>query len=191
MLKGRFTDGRRLSSSHKVRHSCCARVDRANASIGIPDTEFNRKYPPDPWGEEGAPNARVWKTYRDERTRLDRDMLASWHKTLDVLLIFAGLFSAVSTAFIIESYKSLQPDYTQYLANFVYAAAAAQAQAGSPNSMPPLNAIIGPPDAYVKTNMTQRWTNGIWFVSLVISLSTALLSILVKQSLDEYKARTS
>ncbi|KZV82927.1 hypothetical protein EXIGLDRAFT_626369, partial [Exidia glandulosa HHB12029] len=61
-----------------------------------------------------APNARVWKVYRDEATAQDEAMLDGWNKTLDILLIFAGLFSAVATAFVIESYKFLQPDYEEY-----------------------------------------------------------------------------
>lgn len=150
---------------------------------GLPDTEFNRKYPPDAWGEEASRNARVWKIYRDEQSASDKAMLASWNKTLDVLLIFAGLFSAVSTAFIIESYKALQPDYTQYIATFLYAAAATRNRTGG--VLPPLDALVHP-DTFVQISSPQRWTNGLWFSSLVLSLAVALLCILVKQWLDEY-----
>lgn len=155
---------------------------------GLPDTEFYRKYPPDPWGEEAAPDARVWKIYRDEQSASDKTMLDTWNKTLDVLLIFAGLFSAVSTAFIIESYKSLQPDYSQYIATFLYMAAATHNRTGT--VLPPLDAILSP-DHFVQTSSTHRWTNGLWFSSLVVSLAVALLSILVKQWLDEYDTHTS
>ncbi|KAJ7222981.1 hypothetical protein B0H12DRAFT_291870 [Mycena haematopus] len=34
----------------------------------------------------------------------------SWRSDMDGLLIFAGLFSAILTAFLIESYKTLSPD---------------------------------------------------------------------------------
>ncbi|EJD44868.1 hypothetical protein AURDEDRAFT_166050 [Auricularia subglabra TFB-10046 SS5] len=155
---------------------------------GLPNTEYNRKYPPDAWGEELAPDARVWKIYRDEQSASDRAMLDTWNKTLDVLLIFAGLFSAVSTAFLIESYKALQPDYTQYIATFLYAAVATRNLTG--DMLPPLDAILSP-DRFIQTSSIQRWTNGLWFSSLVVSLAVALLSILVKQWLDEYDTHTT
>ncbi|EJD48420.1 hypothetical protein AURDEDRAFT_23481, partial [Auricularia subglabra TFB-10046 SS5] len=129
-----------------------------------------------------------WKLYRDERSGADRTMLETWNKTLDVLLIFAGLFSAVSTAFLIESYKNLQPDYNQYVATVLYAAIVLQNR--SADSLPPLP-TFGAPDDFIQTSLTQRWTNGLWFSSLVVSLSVALLSILIKQWLDEYQFRTS
>jgi len=68
-------------------------------------------------GEETSSNARVWRIYRDRANDADQDVVDGWNKTLDVLLIFvraaileaqllilsqAGLFSAVSTAFLVE-----------------------------------------------------------------------------------------
>ncbi|KZV79385.1 hypothetical protein EXIGLDRAFT_757013 [Exidia glandulosa HHB12029] len=76
-------------------------------------------------------NARVWTVYRDEAAIRDEAMLDGWNKTLDILLIFAGLFSAVATAFIVESYKLLQPDYTEYAARALYVlASSANASTG-------------------------------------------------------------
>ncbi|KZV83050.1 hypothetical protein EXIGLDRAFT_583946, partial [Exidia glandulosa HHB12029] len=54
-----------------------------------------------------------WKIYAREAKNYDDDIIRAWNASLDTLLIFAGLFSAVSTAFIIESYKFMQPDYAQ------------------------------------------------------------------------------
>jgi hypothetical protein len=82
-------------------------------------TQHEKEYPPDRYGEEAGKNARVWKVYRDKVNERDADLLDGWNKTLDILLLFvstasaslftlteelqAGLFSAVSTAFVIES----------------------------------------------------------------------------------------
>jgi len=55
------------------------------------------------FGEEAADNARVWKLYRDRVSDRDDNTIDGWNRTLDILLIFAGLFSAVATAFIIEA----------------------------------------------------------------------------------------
>ncbi|KZV90176.1 hypothetical protein EXIGLDRAFT_617336, partial [Exidia glandulosa HHB12029] len=77
------------------------------------------------------PNARVWKVFQDEAKKQDDALLDGWSKTLDILLIFAGLFSAVSTAFIIESYKFLQPDFTEYTARALHALVAARNGSGA------------------------------------------------------------
>ncbi|KZV89523.1 hypothetical protein EXIGLDRAFT_677978, partial [Exidia glandulosa HHB12029] len=145
------------------------------------DTEFGRKYPPDPYGKELEDNARVWRVYRDEATLYDKSMLNGWNKTLDILLIFAGLFSAVVTAFVIESYQQLQPDLEEYIAEALYASLVSH---GTNASAPVMRA---PSD--FTASWTSRWINGLWVTSLVIALAVALLSILVKQWLEEYAAR--
>ncbi|KZV86771.1 hypothetical protein EXIGLDRAFT_598958, partial [Exidia glandulosa HHB12029] len=50
----------------------------------------------------------------------DTALLDGWSSTLDILLIFAGLFSAVATTFVIESYELLQPDSAAYTAAALY-----------------------------------------------------------------------
>ncbi|EJD43645.1 hypothetical protein AURDEDRAFT_125777 [Auricularia subglabra TFB-10046 SS5] len=90
-----------------------------------PTTDFERKYPSDLFGEEASENARVWRIYRDEVTAVDKCMLDGWNKILDILLIFAGLFSSALLAFIVESYKMLQPDYTEYVPSALYSALSA------------------------------------------------------------------
>ncbi|KZV94424.1 hypothetical protein EXIGLDRAFT_567188, partial [Exidia glandulosa HHB12029] len=70
-----------------------------------------------------------WKVYRKEAKAFDDGLLDGWGTTLDILLIFAGLFSAVATAFVIESYQSLQPDNAAYAANALYMLVAASNQA--------------------------------------------------------------
>ncbi|CAE6461327.1 unnamed protein product [Rhizoctonia solani] len=64
----------------------------------------------DAYGAELSKDARVWKVYVDEADRYDNELVDGWSKSLDLILVFAALFSAVSTAFIIESSKKLQPD---------------------------------------------------------------------------------
>ncbi|KAK0466934.1 uncharacterized protein EV420DRAFT_1506250 [Desarmillaria tabescens] len=53
------------------------------------------KYPEDVTYEETAPNARVWRTYEDESNSHDANMVEESRDNVDVLLVFAGLFSAV------------------------------------------------------------------------------------------------
>jgi len=60
---------------------------------------LDSKYPEDDYSEAMGPNARVRKVYLDEDETEDSRMLGSWKDTVDVLLVFAGLFSAVVTSF--------------------------------------------------------------------------------------------
>ncbi|KAH7092868.1 hypothetical protein BKA62DRAFT_625858, partial [Auriculariales sp. MPI-PUGE-AT-0066] len=144
-------------------------------------TEYEKKYPPDVYGEEARPNARVWRVYRDRVTDLDDDLLDGWHKTLDVLLIFIGLFSAVATAFIIESSKRLQPDFGEITAKGVIALLS--------QANPSIITPVIPSLDTVELTTRAMWINGLWFASLTLALVDALLAILGKQWLVEYASK--
>ncbi|KAH7101429.1 hypothetical protein BKA62DRAFT_618815, partial [Auriculariales sp. MPI-PUGE-AT-0066] len=145
-------------------------------------TEFEKKYPPDHFGEEASRNARVWRMYRDRVTDLDEDLLQGWHETLNVLLIFAGLFSAIATAFVIEGSKQLQHDYTEYTARGVIALLAQlDNTVVPPGPLPNFNSF--------SASTRSQWVNGLWFASLTLALIDALLAILAKQWLVEYASK--
>ncbi|KAJ7280680.1 hypothetical protein C8J57DRAFT_105446, partial [Mycena rebaudengoi] len=57
-----------------------------------------------------AAAAKLWSVYVAEAEKYDRALVESWKSDMEGMLIFAGLFSASLTAFIIESYKTLTPD---------------------------------------------------------------------------------
>lgn len=40
------------------------------------------------YGDEASDHARVWKVYRDQAKEHDDKLLAGWHGSLDILLIF-------------------------------------------------------------------------------------------------------
>ncbi|KAH7096501.1 hypothetical protein BKA62DRAFT_775112 [Auriculariales sp. MPI-PUGE-AT-0066] len=104
-------------------------------------TEHEKRYAPDRYGKELGPNARVYKIYHDRVTEKDEHL--------------AGFFSAVRTAFLIESTKQLQPDYTEITA---VAALAFLAQLQGTNSS--ISAPDNPPFA---PTTDARWINGLWF----------------------------
>ncbi|KZW02475.1 hypothetical protein EXIGLDRAFT_829353 [Exidia glandulosa HHB12029] len=153
-------------------------------------TEFQRKYPPDPFGKEMEASARVWKVFKDEATNHDKTLLAGWNKTLDILLIFAGLFSAVATAFVIESYKLLQPDYEEYIATALFVAFSARNASDASGALLESTLDLRNPADFAPLR-SSRWLNGMWFTSLVLSLLVAFLCILLKQWLEEYNGRIS
>ncbi|KAF7358516.1 hypothetical protein MVEN_00902500 [Mycena venus] len=146
-------------------------------------TQHEKEYPPDRYVDEAGKNARVWKVYRDKVNERDADLLDGWNKTLDILLLFAGLFSAVSTAFVIESYQNLQPDFTEYTANATLFMALTLA--GSVNVTLPM--LQFPQD--FTPDSSARWINVLWFTSLALAFRVSLLAILAKQWLTEYNFR--
>ncbi|KZV80839.1 hypothetical protein EXIGLDRAFT_401620 [Exidia glandulosa HHB12029] len=150
-------------------------------------SDFDKKYPPDEYGEEILDGARVWNVYRGEVTEQDKELMDGWNKTLDILLIFAGLFSAVATAFIIESYKQLQPDWDEIAGRILLANAVAQSS-GVNVTLPP--GLMTNPDNF-RANLTSRWINGMWLCSLTLSLVVALACILVKQWIVQYESRNA
>ncbi|KAJ7119763.1 hypothetical protein C8R44DRAFT_624697, partial [Mycena epipterygia] len=50
---------------------------------------------------------KLWAVYVSEAEKYDKALVESWKSDMEGMLIFAGLFSAILTAFIIESYKTL------------------------------------------------------------------------------------
>lgn len=85
---------------------------------------------------------------------------------------------------MIESYKLLQPDPEDYSAAVLYALLASTGNSTALESVP-----APPSTGTLDVSVSARWINGLWFGSLALSLVVALLSILVKQWLDEYSGR--
>ncbi len=94
------------------------------------------------------------------------------------------MFSAVLTAFVVQSYPSLQPDNSQ-LAVDLLTRISSQLEA-SPLSM---NYTASPTVSLSNTfrvSASMRWINALWFLSLIFSLASALFGIFVKQWIREY-----
>ncbi|KZV82234.1 hypothetical protein EXIGLDRAFT_811568, partial [Exidia glandulosa HHB12029] len=127
-------------------------------------------------------NARVWRVYRGIAIDHDDALLKIWNDTVNILLTFAGLFSAAVTSFVIASTDDLKPDPNAYVANVLFA------MLNSTNGNTSAYLPIPPPpslDSAAPSSLS-RAVNGLWYTSLFISLAVALLCILVKQWLDEY-----
>jgi len=99
----------------------------------------------------------IWWMYAHEASAFDQRKISSMHKSLDTRIIFSGIFSAILTPFIVESYKLLERRDSSHI---------------SPN-------IFGPDGYRVRVN-------AMWFGSLILSLLVALFSIHCKQWLDGY-----
>ncbi|KAL1683436.1 hypothetical protein EV122DRAFT_202022, partial [Schizophyllum commune] len=150
--------------------------------------DYERKYRPPPYGEELSADARVWSAYNDEAQIADADMMKGLNGTLDVLLVFAGLFSAVVTTFVAQSSQSLSPDYLQVTASLVYELTRIQraVASGTPVSDVPFSQInFDKPGTYARTDL---WVNVLWLTSLTLSLLTSLISVLAKQWIQQFNS---
>ncbi|KAI0264566.1 hypothetical protein BGY98DRAFT_900314, partial [Russula aff. rugulosa BPL654] len=120
-----------------------------------------------------------WNMYLDEVEEDDNRIAKAWKEDGDSVLVFSGLLSATVGAFIIEFYKKLSPDsgdqtvallgqISQQLANFPggnYSNAAVQPS-------PPSASMI--------------CVIAIWLISLLLSLTSALMAIMLQQWARRY-----
>ncbi len=95
----------------------------------------------------------------------------------------AGLFSAVVTAFIIESYKWLEQDNSQI--NTQLLAQISSQLAGAPPNHTLISSAHSSSSSF-HASISSIWINVLWGVSLLFSLTAALLGIIIKQWLREY-----
>ncbi|QRV94390.1 transmembrane protein [Ceratobasidium sp. AG-Ba] len=104
----------------------------------------------------------------------------------DIETVFAGLFSAVVTAFIIESYQNLQPNSGDATAESVAKIAEilqsyVSGESPSPQSLTSQPSNFQPTHAAIVINVT-------WFLSLSLSILVALVGMLVKQWGESYRS---
>ncbi|KAN0140399.1 hypothetical protein V8E53_001608, partial [Lactarius tabidus] len=122
----------------------------------------------------------IFSMYLEMATEEDEKMVENWKADADGILIFTGLFSAAVASLISVSVQDLQrnPQDTSnfYLANIYQATI----NPNTPNtSLPTSPPPFSPPNYAV-------WVNALWFLSLVISLTCALLAIFLQQWARRY-----
>ncbi|KAF8971185.1 hypothetical protein BDZ97DRAFT_2039812 [Flammula alnicola] len=135
----------------------------------------------DELGAEGSEHARIWHIYNDESTKTDAATTDGLNRGIDVLLVFTGLFSAVLTTFIIQSYQQMLPNPSD-TTNALIAQLIADIRGSSLlNITNPIINILTPGEDLVPSTREIHWVNGLWFAALSCSLSAALVSMLAKQ----------
>ncbi|CAK5278560.1 unnamed protein product [Mycena citricolor] len=143
---------------------------------------------------ERASGNKLWSAYIAEAQNYDQGLLEGWRSEMDGMLIFAGLFSGVITTFIIDSYKTLNPDSGSQTVVLLTQTVALLGQisvqlAHMNNGTAIADAL--PPAAAFSPPASSLVCNALWFTSLALSLSSALVATLVKQWAQQYQHRTS
>ncbi|KDQ09657.1 hypothetical protein BOTBODRAFT_178877 [Botryobasidium botryosum FD-172 SS1] len=140
------------------------------------------------WDGTG-PESKIWHMYIEDATKFDAALIEGWNRTMDVLLIFSALFSAVLAAFIIESYKTLSPnsgDATLSVLQRIEEHLSRQSAPGQSNS--PDSSQSGS-NGFTPSASAIR-INSVWFLSLTLSLSVAGVAVMAKQWLGNYNWST-
>ncbi|RPD63453.1 hypothetical protein L227DRAFT_521624 [Lentinus tigrinus ALCF2SS1-6] len=146
-------------------------------------TFFTDEQHEEAWNE----TAKILKTYSDE-------VIDRWNKEIDTLLVYAGLFSAILTAFNVQSYQLLTPPPQTDPVLVALERISAQLSGFSVN--PPFVNSTQPTFIYRDPDppsppLWAIWLNTLWFSSLIFSLSAASVGIMVKQWLHEYSSGLS
>ncbi|RDX48802.1 hypothetical protein OH76DRAFT_1404351 [Lentinus brumalis] len=136
----------------------------------------------------------AWEATADIVKKSSDEMVERWNKEIDTLLVYAGLFSAILTAFNVQSYPLLTPpppdqvllalqQISSQLSSYSVSSSSVNATYPAFNLQP--SSPSPPPEQWVV------WLNAVWFASLIFSLSAASVGIMVKQWLNQYSSGLS
>ncbi|KAI9439340.1 hypothetical protein H4582DRAFT_133337 [Lactarius indigo] len=131
----------------------------------------------------------LWSLHVKEAMSHDEARIRSLKDDMDGVLIFAGLFSAALTSFLVDKIHDLQVDPAQQMVYYQQQNVALLAQISNQVSAiaPQVSIPSTPPPTYVfNLNPSDVRVNAFWFMSLVFSITAALLATLVQQWVRDY-----
>ncbi|PVF98698.1 hypothetical protein CPB86DRAFT_797143 [Serendipita vermifera] len=117
-------------------------------------------------------DAPIWGLYLKETEAEDNELTDLWNKGIDTLLIFAGLFAGVITAFLVESRKALKEEPQERLLKEILSALRDDRNS---SSLEPF-----------QLEASSLHVNGLWFTSLTLVLVGALWGVLAKAWVAAY-----
>ncbi|KAF4622185.1 hypothetical protein D9613_009421 [Agrocybe pediades] len=120
-----------------------------------------------------------WETLLDPLMERDRMQCAAWKEEVQNLVIFAGLFSSVLSAFVVQTYQSLQPDPNNQVVFLL-------SQIANNMGSSPSNTSFTTASSFTPDSSSVR-INVLWLISLVLSLTTVLIAIVASQWLTEHQ----
>jgi len=139
--------------------------------------------------------------YLDKSEREDDEIMDRWRTDIEGILIFVsarpsifgiyvykhmpktGLFAATVTLFIIESYKKLFPDSTDTTNALL---AQISQQLGNISNGTPLAVVAVQNSQPFKPTASAVRVNVMWFLSLVLNLTCAIIAMLMQQWVRRY-----
>ncbi|KAF8902694.1 hypothetical protein CPB85DRAFT_1469466, partial [Mucidula mucida] len=100
--------------------------------------------------------------------------------------VFAGLFSAVVTTFLVQTAQSLQVNMSMVTASIMDEMLHMQRTFFLNEPIEDVTRSALGINSVASPSLTDRCVNGMWFTSLAVSLTTALLAVLTKQWIHQY-----
>ncbi|KAK0200803.1 hypothetical protein DFS33DRAFT_1445405 [Desarmillaria ectypa] len=101
-------------------------------------------------------------------------------------LVKGRSFSAVVTTFVAQTSQSLQVDYGQVISSLLFELIDVQRAAANGSLDAPRSGLT--PFLDFRPTTSDSLVNGLWFTSLLFSLTTALFAVLTKQWIHQYMA---
>ncbi|KAH9989388.1 hypothetical protein BJV74DRAFT_922893, partial [Russula compacta] len=132
------------------------------------------------FGDSSGPLFTLYSEIAEEE---DNRMAERWQKDAEGIIIFNGLFSAVVATLVSISVQDLRPN-SQDISAF-YLGKMYQIQADPNVSRPSTSSAVAQPPAFSPPTYAV-WVNTLWFLSLVISLTCAMLATSVQQWARRY-----
>ncbi|KAK7690744.1 hypothetical protein QCA50_005843 [Cerrena zonata] len=127
------------------------------------------------------PDRTGWAKISDSVRKYDEERTNDVKEDIDALLTLAGLFSAVMTTFVIDSYTRLMRDQESstnaFLAQLIHL--------NTGFAIPTLPSVTPPQGPTLSTDAAVR-INILWSCSLILSLVTASLGVYIKQCIHAY-----
>ncbi|KAI9433329.1 hypothetical protein H4582DRAFT_1003036 [Lactarius indigo] len=122
----------------------------------------------------------LFTMYNEMAEEEDKKMAESWKADADGILVFTGLFSAAVATLVALSIQDLRPnsqDTSAFYLQHIYQLLA------DPNRSNVSIPLVPPPFSPPRYAV---WVNSLWFLSLAISLTCALLATLLQQWARRY-----
>ncbi|KAF8261486.1 hypothetical protein EI94DRAFT_1606600, partial [Lactarius quietus] len=121
------------------------------------------------------PSGAIFSMYIVRALKFDRENVENWKGGADGILVFTGLFSSTVATFIAMSYPNLQQDTTQSLLTQI------SQQLSNANSNGTVNGASLSTQSPFSPPASVVFVNSVWFLSLVLSLTCALMATLLQQ----------
>ncbi|KAH9033188.1 hypothetical protein EDB83DRAFT_2296495 [Lactarius deliciosus] len=129
------------------------------------------------------PSGAIFSLYLARASKFDDENVENWKGGADDILIFTGLFSSTVASLIAVSYPNLQQDPNTNTENLL-AQISRQLSSAFPNGTSP--AASPPTQDPFSPSATVVFINSVWFLSLVLSLTCALIATLLQQWARRY-----
>ncbi|KAH9173696.1 hypothetical protein EDB89DRAFT_1849680, partial [Lactarius sanguifluus] len=129
------------------------------------------------------PSGAIFSMYITRALKFDDENVENWKGGADSILVFTGVFSSTVATFIAMSYPSLQQDpnvITQSLLVKI------SQQLATPNGTSPATGSSLSSQSSFSPSAPVIFVNSVWFLSLVLSLTCALIATLLQQWARRY-----